>query len=365
MRTTTTPDRRLVHAARAGDEAAFEELYLRYRDVVHRICLKRLRDCERAEEATQETFARVLARLDRFEGGDLISHYITRTARFTAIDHAATVHRRPEELRGTTDYADVDDQDAKAELENVDRQIDVGSLLVDLRDNHRDLLVDHHMDGTPLALMAERLSSTSGSIAVRLHRARAAARRLAEARGLGRLVPLPVLTRIRSWGNQYAVGATHLALGVAVAIPAVLGAPRTLPTSQPADRPAAVTAPQDVMVPRASAADDDRDGRGPGRRTMAEDQRSDAAAGSDSTSETGEVERLAKLPEAQVPLAGRRGHQDAPPHPDHEIAVSAHDEVDVAVLIDDEPTVHEPVRRGCPTADALPTVSCESRPPST
>lgn len=61
-------DRALVERCQAGDERAFEDLYLRYRDRLFRFCLRRTSNASEAEDLVQETFARAWKALPNFSG---------------------------------------------------------------------------------------------------------------------------------------------------------------------------------------------------------------------------------------------------------------------------------------------------------
>src|SRR5579875_1068889 len=61
-------DRALVERCQAGDQRAFEDLYLRYRDRLYRSCLRRTGNKAEAEDLVQETFARAWKALPRFQG---------------------------------------------------------------------------------------------------------------------------------------------------------------------------------------------------------------------------------------------------------------------------------------------------------
>ncbi|MHB8246929.1 MAG: RNA polymerase sigma factor [Acidimicrobiales bacterium] len=61
-------DRALVERCQAGDEQAFGDLYLRYRDRLYRACMRRIGNTSEAEDIVQETFARAWKALPRFEG---------------------------------------------------------------------------------------------------------------------------------------------------------------------------------------------------------------------------------------------------------------------------------------------------------
>lgn len=61
-------DRALVDRCQAGDERAFEDLYLRYRGRLYRYCLRRTKSTAEAEDLVQETFARAWKALPRLDG---------------------------------------------------------------------------------------------------------------------------------------------------------------------------------------------------------------------------------------------------------------------------------------------------------
>jgi RNA polymerase sigma factor (sigma-70 family) len=83
-------DGELVAAVRQGDDAAFEELYARYRPRISSYVRGMLRDQGRAEDVTQEAFFSALRRLRETDSEIDFKPWIYRIARNQAIDH----HRR-------------------------------------------------------------------------------------------------------------------------------------------------------------------------------------------------------------------------------------------------------------------------------
>ncbi len=61
-------DRVLVDRCQQGDDRAFEELFLRHRDRLHRLCLQRLGDQSAAEDVVQEAFVRAWRAMPAFAG---------------------------------------------------------------------------------------------------------------------------------------------------------------------------------------------------------------------------------------------------------------------------------------------------------
>jgi len=80
----------LVGAARAGSNAAFEELQSRYSSRLYRRIQSITRNHEDAEDALQETFLRAYLALDSFEGRSQFASWLTRIA----INSALMVLRR-------------------------------------------------------------------------------------------------------------------------------------------------------------------------------------------------------------------------------------------------------------------------------
>ncbi|MEZ5318045.1 MAG: sigma-70 family RNA polymerase sigma factor [Vicinamibacterales bacterium] len=69
-------DQELMLAYRAGDRAAFDELFARYRDPVWRFFRRRVADTARAEELAQETFLALIQSAPRYEPRAAFRSYV-------------------------------------------------------------------------------------------------------------------------------------------------------------------------------------------------------------------------------------------------------------------------------------------------
>jgi RNA polymerase sigma-70 factor (ECF subfamily) len=110
-------DRDLVLLYKAGEGAAYDEIFRRYYSRVSSTC-SRLVGWQDSEEATQETFMRALQALPRFNGQFYLSAWLTRIATNVCVDHLRANSRTnliilpdvpetmlesgPEDLIGTT-----------------------------------------------------------------------------------------------------------------------------------------------------------------------------------------------------------------------------------------------------------------------
>jgi RNA polymerase sigma-70 factor, ECF subfamily len=80
--------RELVERGRGGDSDALEALYILYADRVHRYLRSMVLNAQDAEDLTNQTFTRMLERIDRFEArGVPFSAWLFRIAKNLAIDH--------------------------------------------------------------------------------------------------------------------------------------------------------------------------------------------------------------------------------------------------------------------------------------
>jgi RNA polymerase sigma-70 factor, ECF subfamily len=79
----------LVMRARAGDDAAFAELYERYSQLIYRYLYRRVGEVELAQDLHAEVFLRMFEGLDRYEDrGWPLSAWLYRIARSRIIDNA-------------------------------------------------------------------------------------------------------------------------------------------------------------------------------------------------------------------------------------------------------------------------------------
>lgn len=79
-------DEQLVVRLQAGDKAAFEQIYWRYKDRIIAIVYGIVRNREDACELTQEVFARIYQHIDKYRLGTSFSTWAFRIANNLAID---------------------------------------------------------------------------------------------------------------------------------------------------------------------------------------------------------------------------------------------------------------------------------------
>jgi len=183
-------DDALVGRVRAGDEAAFEQLFERHRPRVARVASRFLPRREAVEEIVQETFTRAFFALDSYAGAHAASFpaWLSQIAVNLCYDELRRARRRPQHdsheltpeeseaigasLRNTLGSAP---RDVESDL--VSRDL-AGKLLARLDAEDRLVLTLLDAEGLSVAEIAAHTGWSASKVKVRAHRARASLRRI-------------------------------------------------------------------------------------------------------------------------------------------------------------------------------------------
>jgi RNA polymerase sigma factor (sigma-70 family) len=172
-------DVQLVARVRAGNDAAFEELYRRYHHRIRSFVQGRLRDSGRAEDVTQEAFISALRRLRVTDSEIAFKPWLFEIARNAAID----VHRRSSRaeevpvdedtmLRAAERSRPAGAPPPDAEVFTRERLEFLGGALDQLPDVHYRALVMRELEGRSYREIGERLDLTRSAVESTLFRAR-------------------------------------------------------------------------------------------------------------------------------------------------------------------------------------------------
>jgi RNA polymerase sigma-70 factor, ECF subfamily len=171
----------LVHAAQAGDIAAFGTLYDRYVDVVYRYVFFRVGDRDLAEDITSETFLRALRRICSvsYQGIDVGAWFIT-IARNIVFDHVKSSRYKLEVV--TDDVAAAGPAPFAGQsmttvtgpeqlaLSNATRDA-LLTCIAELGDDQRECIVLRFIQGLSLSETAQIMKRNEGAIKALQHRA--------------------------------------------------------------------------------------------------------------------------------------------------------------------------------------------------
>jgi RNA polymerase sigma-70 factor (ECF subfamily) len=181
-------DVELVSEVRAGQEAAFEELFRRHRRRVALIASRFFRRREQIEEVVQESFAKAFFALGEFSNrqAESFGAWLARIAFNVCYDELRRLKRRPESslselnedeaawlrerTRASTDARGVESDAISREL--------AAKLLARLSPEDRLVLVMLDVEGLSTAEIAEVMNWSVSKVKVRAHRARAHLRRV-------------------------------------------------------------------------------------------------------------------------------------------------------------------------------------------
>ena len=165
-------DQQLVDALNAGDERAFEALYMRYRDWVVNLAFRFVHDREIALDTLQETFSYVLRKFPGFELTARFTTFLYPVVKHTALD----MRRRNSRQVGVDDAILDSNPSPHAPADPDDPRETLSRVLAGLSDLHREVVLMRFVDDLALQEIAEILGVAVGTIKSRLHNALAALR---------------------------------------------------------------------------------------------------------------------------------------------------------------------------------------------
>jgi RNA polymerase sigma-70 factor (ECF subfamily) len=186
--TTGPSDAELVSEVRAGQDAAFEELFIRHRRRVALIASRFFRRREQIEEVVQESFAKAFFALGEFSNrqAESFGAWLARIAFNVCYDELRRLKRRPESSLSELDEDEAawlrertrDARDSRGvESEAVSREL-AAKLLARLSPEDRLVLVMLEVEGLSTAEIAEVMGWSVSKVKVRAHRARAHLRKV-------------------------------------------------------------------------------------------------------------------------------------------------------------------------------------------
>ncbi len=189
---STATDQAVVEWARAGHERAHRELVRRYERPVFSLIYRMVRDRERAEDLSQETFVKVLNALDSYRAEYKFSSWIFKIANNAAIDQLRRKELDTLSLDGAPDAVTPERQEGTSlqlasgtesplqELEARELGGQIDEAIAKLRPEYRSCILLRHVEGYPYEEIAEMLGLPLGTVKTYIHRARSELRTMLE-----------------------------------------------------------------------------------------------------------------------------------------------------------------------------------------
>lgn len=164
-------DRQLARLVLGGDTAAFEYLFDRYRDAIHRLFLQRTGNAEDADDLLQETFIKVYMNLHRYSPEYTFGQWLYTIARNTFIDY---VRKRQDDLPIDEKFSSPASNTPTPEesVINSQQRHQIELCIVRLPENYRRLIRMRFFDEYSYEEIAVKLSLPLGTVKTQIHRAR-------------------------------------------------------------------------------------------------------------------------------------------------------------------------------------------------
>ncbi|HWC72423.1 MAG TPA: RNA polymerase sigma factor [Gemmatimonadales bacterium] len=157
-------DEVLMERLRLGNVRAFDTLFERYANAIHRFLTLRVGDHARAEDLTQETFLSLVRARDRYGVGRSFRQWLYAIASNAARHELRTLRREGARLQqiaaSSSSATSHDSEDERA----------VRRALALLPESQREVIVLHSYAGMTFAEIADVLGSGGIAVRVRAHR---------------------------------------------------------------------------------------------------------------------------------------------------------------------------------------------------
>lgn len=164
-------DLELVDRCRAGDTAAFEELYRRHSGRLFNLVLRMAGSAEAAEDLLQEVFLQVHRKLAGFRGDSSLGTWLYRLAMNHCLDYLRGREARMGRVTGSIDEEDAAEPVAPAPVGPVTR-MDLERAIAQLPAGCRAAFLLHDVEGFEHREVAAMLDISEGTSKSQVHKAR-------------------------------------------------------------------------------------------------------------------------------------------------------------------------------------------------
>lgn len=166
----------LLAQLRQRDAVAFTFLFESYSDKLYRLAVRLLHDEAEADGVVQDTFMRLIEKLDTFEGRSRVSTWLYRVAYNISLDRLRRWHR-------LTPLHDDNDEEtlpmpailidwSAADFVDKERKVELDKAIASLPESLRVVFILREVEELSLEEISQVLALTVGATKVRLHRAR-------------------------------------------------------------------------------------------------------------------------------------------------------------------------------------------------
>ncbi|MEQ8244523.1 RNA polymerase sigma factor [Fulvivirga sp.] len=175
-----------INQLKAGDEATFKDLVLKFQNKVFNVCVGMLKNSEEAEDLAQEVFVEVFRNIDQFNADAKLSTWIYRIAVNKSLEHIR-YNKRQKRFAWLTSLFGADEDLAcnysdfyhpGVALENKETAKILHDAVDKLAENQRAAFVMHKMEGLSYQEVADIMQLSLSSVESLMHRAKKRLREL-------------------------------------------------------------------------------------------------------------------------------------------------------------------------------------------
>ena len=163
-------DEELFGAYRAGDGAAFDELFRRYSGSLLRLMRRQVRTSEDATDLVQQTFLQLHRARNDFREGAPLRPWLYTIALNLRREYFRRRARRPESPTELMEREDENTRTPEAEVESAQTSLRVREALSDLPEGQQVVIELHWFEGLSFPDIAAMLDLGLSAVKVRAHR---------------------------------------------------------------------------------------------------------------------------------------------------------------------------------------------------
>lgn len=167
-------DQQILNKVANGDSKSFESLLLKYQDLVYGYCMKMLKDKQKAEDCTQETWMKVIRNAHQYKPTGTVKSWVMSICRNLIID----------EFRSQKKWTDLDEaewnsiEDTQENIESLfqsnEKNEQFKEAFEELPENQKIVLTMILVEELSQSEVAVKLNTSIGAVKASLFRAREA-----------------------------------------------------------------------------------------------------------------------------------------------------------------------------------------------
>ena len=169
-------DRALVSLVVEGDSRAFEPLFMRHKDTIYAMLVKRATNADDVEDLLQEAFMKAFVNINRYNPDYDFGAWIYTIARNTFVDFSRTRKSNalnPQNLSPEIDNTAQSSQPTPEDyIINAQQRVQIERYISMLPENYRQLFELRFLDEYSYEEIAEKLDMKLGTVKTRIFRVR-------------------------------------------------------------------------------------------------------------------------------------------------------------------------------------------------